>query len=41
LTRVRRNGSWREAAENIRISARSFDSMDYPDDNGFRLVRTA
>jgi len=39
--RVRRSGSWRENAENVRISARSFDSIDYPGDNGFRLVRTA
>jgi formylglycine-generating enzyme required for sulfatase activity len=39
--RVRRSGSWREDKENIRISSRSFDSIDYPGDNGFRLVRTA
>ena len=39
--RVRRSGSWREDAEYIRVSARSFDGIDYPGDNGFRLVRTA
>jgi formylglycine-generating enzyme required for sulfatase activity len=39
--RVRRGGSWREDAVNIRSSTRSFDGMNYPGDNGFRLVRTA
>ena len=39
--RVRRSGSWREDADNIRISSRSFDSVNYPGDNGLRLVQTA
>ena len=39
--RVRRSGSWREDAENIRISSRGFDSVSYPGDNGLRLVQTA
>ena len=41
FVRVRRSGSWREDAENVRVSARSFDGIDYPGDNGFRLARTA
>jgi formylglycine-generating enzyme required for sulfatase activity len=41
LIRVRRGGSWREDAVNIRSSVRSYDSIDYAGDNGFRLVRTA
>ena len=40
LIRVRRGGSWREDAVNIRSSVRSYDSIDYAGDNGFRLVRT-
>jgi formylglycine-generating enzyme required for sulfatase activity len=39
--RVRRSGSWREDAENIRVSSRSFDSMNYVGDNGMRLARMA
>jgi formylglycine-generating enzyme required for sulfatase activity len=38
--RVRRSGSWRETAESVRVTFRSFDSTNYPGDNGFRLVRT-
>jgi sulfatase modifying factor 1 len=41
LTRVRRSGSWREKAKSIRITSRSFDSISYVGDNGFRLARTA
>jgi formylglycine-generating enzyme required for sulfatase activity len=41
FTRVRRGGSWREDAINIRVCVRSFDGVNYPGDNGFRLVRTA
>ena len=41
FVRVRRSGSWREDAENVRVSARSFDGIGYPGDNGFRLARTA
>jgi formylglycine-generating enzyme required for sulfatase activity len=41
FNRVRRSGSWREDAVNIRASVRSFDGPNYPGDNGFRLVRTA
>ena len=41
LTRTRRGGSWREQAESIRVTSRSFDSVSYAGDNGFRLVRTA
>lgn len=39
--RVRRSGSWRETAESIRVTFRSFDSTNYPGDNGFRLARNA
>lgn len=39
--RTRRSGSWRETAESARVAFRSFDSINYPGDNGFRLVRTA
>jgi len=39
--RVRRSGCWREDAENIRISSRSFDDVNYPGENGIRLARTA
>jgi formylglycine-generating enzyme required for sulfatase activity len=38
--RVRRSGSWREDAINIRITSRSFDYASYVGDNGFRLART-
>jgi len=38
--RVRRSGSWREDAESIRITFRSFDYVSYVGDNGFRVVRT-
>ena len=41
FNRVRRGGSWREDAINIRASVRSFDGVSYPGDNGFRLVRSA
>jgi formylglycine-generating enzyme required for sulfatase activity len=41
LVRVRRSGSWRENADSVRVTTRSFDSPSYPGDNGFRLVRTA
>ncbi len=41
LIRARRGGSWREDAINIRSCVRSFDSINYAGDNGFRLVRTA
>lgn len=41
LIRVRRGGSWRENAASIRVTARSFDSVSYAGDNGFRLARTA
>jgi formylglycine-generating enzyme required for sulfatase activity len=39
LNRVRRSGSWREEADAVRITTRSFDYMTYVGDNGFRLVR--
>jgi formylglycine-generating enzyme required for sulfatase activity len=39
--RVRRGGSWREDADSIRVTCRSFDYASYVGDNGFRLVRTA
>jgi len=38
--RVRRSGSWREDAINIRTTSRSFDYASYVGDNGFRLART-
>jgi sulfatase modifying factor 1 len=38
--RVRRSGSWREDAINIRITSRSFDYASYVGDNGLRLART-
>ena len=38
--RVRRGGSWREDAINIRIASRSFDYATYVGDNGFRVART-
>jgi len=41
LNRVRRGGSWREDADSIRVTCRSFDYASYVGDNGFRLVRTA
>lgn len=41
FNRARRSGSKSEAAENIRVSSRSFDNPDYPGGNGFRLVQTA
>lgn len=41
LTRVRRSGSWRENSDSIRIAFRSYDAINYPGDNGFRVVRTA
>jgi formylglycine-generating enzyme required for sulfatase activity len=41
LTRVRRSGSWRENRESIRTTFRSFDAVNYPGDNGFRLIKTA
>ena len=41
LVRVRRSGSWRENADSVRSTMRSFDGPDYAGDNGFRLVRTA
>jgi len=37
--RVRRSGSWREAAYSIRTTARSADYATYVGDTGFRLVR--
>jgi sulfatase modifying factor 1 len=37
--RVRRGGSWREDAVNVRITARSFDYASYVGDNGFRVAR--
>jgi formylglycine-generating enzyme required for sulfatase activity len=41
LLRARRSGAWREKAESVRATARSFDGDTYPGDNGFRLARTA
>ncbi|MBI9050807.1 MAG: SUMF1/EgtB/PvdO family nonheme iron enzyme [Anaerolineaceae bacterium] len=41
LSRSRRGGSWRENVENIRITSRSADGVNYAGDNGFRLVRSA
>jgi sulfatase modifying factor 1 len=41
LNRVRRSGSWREEADNIRTTFRSFDYASYVGDNGFRPVRSA
>jgi len=41
LNRVRRGGSWREAAEASRLTTRSFDYMTYEGDNDFRLARNA
>ena len=41
LTRVRRSSCWREKAESIRTTARSFDQANYPGENGFRVARTA
>jgi sulfatase modifying factor 1 len=38
--RVRRSSSWREKADSLRVTFRSFDGALYPGDNGFRLVRT-
>jgi len=38
--KVRRSGSWREAANYIRTTFRSAGSPSYPGANGFRLVRT-
>jgi len=37
--RVRRSGSWREEADSVRTTARSFDYASYVGDTGFRLVR--
>jgi len=39
--KVRRSGSWREAANYVRTTFRSAGSPSYPGANGFRLVRTA
>jgi formylglycine-generating enzyme required for sulfatase activity len=39
--RSRRSGSWREGEADITTTKRSFDAVDYPGDNGFRLVRNA
>jgi len=39
--KVRRSGSWHEAATYIRSTFRSADGLSYPGANGFRLVRTA
>lgn len=39
--RVRRSGSAKESADSMRVAYRSFDGVDYPGDNGFRLVKTA
>lgn len=39
--KVRRSGSWREAADYVRTTFRSAGSPSYPGANGFRLVRTA
>jgi sulfatase modifying factor 1 len=39
--RVRRSGSAKESIDSMRIAYRSFDSANYPGDNGFRLVKTA
>ena len=41
LVRVRRSGSWREKAENVRATFRSYDTASYVGDNGFRVVRMA
>jgi sulfatase modifying factor 1 len=41
LVRVRRSGCWREEADSVRTTFRSFDIASYLGDNGFRLVRTA
>ena len=41
LNKVRRGGCWREEAITTRLSTRSFDSMVYVGDNGFRLVQSA
>jgi formylglycine-generating enzyme required for sulfatase activity len=41
LVRVRRSGSWRENAESMRTTTRSYDSASYPGENGFRVARTA
>lgn len=38
--RVRRSGSWREDAINVRVTSRSFDYASYVGDNGFRVART-
>jgi len=38
--KVRRGGSWREDADSLRATSRSFDYASYVGDNGFRLVRT-
>jgi formylglycine-generating enzyme required for sulfatase activity len=41
LVRVRRSGSWRENAECIRTTFRSYDTASYVGDNGFRVARIA
>jgi formylglycine-generating enzyme required for sulfatase activity len=41
LIRARRSGCWREAAQMMRVTSRSYDTASYPGENGFRLVRTA
>jgi len=38
--RVRRSGTWREGAKNIRVACRSLDYASYVGDNSIRLVRT-
>ncbi len=38
--KVRRSGSWREDADSLRTTCRSFDYASYVGDNGFRVVRT-
>lgn len=39
--KVRRSGSWRESLSAVQPQTRSYDSIYYAGDNGFRLVRTA
>jgi formylglycine-generating enzyme required for sulfatase activity len=41
LIRVRRGGNWRENAESMRTTTRSYDTASYPGENGLRLARTA
>jgi sulfatase modifying factor 1 len=38
--KVRRSGSWREEADAVRTTFRSYDYVSYAGDNGFRVART-